>query len=184
MISWPWVQIARSFVKVAIYWHPNSFECSILLDTTTFSVWNRNSELRFIAVDLAVNNWSWLERIRLEALVDMAPVDKKARIYMLGDFMKGKDKVIHDPYGVSWINVKAKLNRSDNALFTFFLLFSITLSSLIRHSTVRSFVCRRIWTLFEFALNDSTLHAKIFTFTSMKSDFADLELRRVFFSFL
>lgn len=53
-------------------------------------------------MDLAVNNWSWLERIRLEALVDMAPEDKKARIYLLGDFMKGKDKVIHDPYGVSY----------------------------------------------------------------------------------
>lgn len=31
----------------------------------------------------------------------MAPADKKARLYMLGDFMKGKEKVLHDPYGVS-----------------------------------------------------------------------------------
>lgn len=31
----------------------------------------------------------------------MAPEDKKARIYMLGDFMKGRDKAIHDPFDVS-----------------------------------------------------------------------------------
>lgn len=32
----------------------------------------------------------------------MAPEGKKARLYNLADFNKGRDKVIHDPYGVSF----------------------------------------------------------------------------------
>lgn len=53
------------------------------------------------------------ERIRLEKLVDMAPIDKKARIYMLGDFMKGRDKVIADPFDVS--RSIGKTNRFNDA---------------------------------------------------------------------
>lgn len=34
----------------------------------------------------------------------MAPIDKKARLYMLGDFMKGREKVIQDPYDVSRVH--------------------------------------------------------------------------------
>lgn len=42
--------------------------------------------------------------LRLEALRQMAPADKKARLYMLGDFIKGTNKVIVDPYNVSRSN--------------------------------------------------------------------------------
>lgn len=38
---------------------------------------------------------------RLEALVEMAPIDKKARIHMLGDFIQGREKIIEDPFYVS-----------------------------------------------------------------------------------
>ena len=41
------------------------------------------------------------EYFRLQTLVDMAPEGKKARIYMLGDFIKGRVKAIVDPYDVS-----------------------------------------------------------------------------------
>lgn len=37
---------------------------------------------------------------RLETLVDMAPEGKKARIYMLGAFSKGRVKEIEDPLDV------------------------------------------------------------------------------------
>lgn len=51
--------------------------------------------------------WSYLTEIcifpqfRLATLVDMAPENKKARLYMLGDFIKGQNKEIKDPYNVS-----------------------------------------------------------------------------------
>jgi hypothetical protein len=38
---------------------------------------------------------------RLEALVEMAPIDKRARIHMLGDFIQGREKIIEDPFYVS-----------------------------------------------------------------------------------
>lgn len=40
---------------------------------------------------------------RLEALVEMAPIDKKARIHMLGEFIQGREKIIEDPIYVSLI---------------------------------------------------------------------------------
>lgn len=38
---------------------------------------------------------------RLKTLVEMAPIDKKARIHMLGEFIQGREKIIEDPYYVS-----------------------------------------------------------------------------------
>lgn len=46
----------------------------------------------------------------------MAPIDKKARIYMLGDFMKGRDKVIHDPFDVSSVECVGRLNSDTVSL--------------------------------------------------------------------
>lgn len=38
---------------------------------------------------------------RLAALVEMAPIDKKARLHMLGEFIQGREKIIEDPFYVS-----------------------------------------------------------------------------------
>ena len=33
-------------------------------------------------------------------LVEMAPEDKRARLHLIGDFIKGRQNVIKDPYDV------------------------------------------------------------------------------------
>ncbi|CRK86556.1 CLUMA_CG000200, isoform A [Clunio marinus] len=38
-----------------------------------------------------------MEPKQLASLVEMAPKDKKARLFMLGDFIKGRDKIICSP---------------------------------------------------------------------------------------
>lgn len=43
---------------------------------------------------------------RLKALVEMAPTDKKTRIFMIGDFLKGRDKIITDPFEVCQIQIR------------------------------------------------------------------------------
>jgi low molecular weight phosphotyrosine protein phosphatase len=37
---------------------------------------------------------------QLQKLVQLAPENKKARIYMVGDFIKGREKIIRDPTDV------------------------------------------------------------------------------------
>lgn len=93
------------------------------------------------------------DTFRLEDLVFMAPEGKKARLYNLADFNKGRDKVIHDPYGVSFTLISL-----GQTFDTFFSLVRMT------------------WTPFAFASSDFTLHVKIFTFVSMKRE-SDLEPR-------
>jgi hypothetical protein len=48
----------------------------------------------------------------------MAPEGKKARLYMLGDFMKGKQKVIEDPYEVSRATTIVRSNLDARILVT------------------------------------------------------------------
>lgn len=38
-----------------------------------------------------------MDNTNLIDLVEMAPMDKKARIHMIGDFIKGREKMVKDP---------------------------------------------------------------------------------------
>lgn len=82
----------------------------------------------------------------------MAPEGKKARLYMLGDFMKGRQKVIEDPYEVSV--ARSRWSHSLQLL-----------------------ACRKTSTAFATASSASTLHARTSTFKSTRRDSADLEPR-------
>lgn len=51
---------------------------------------------------LILLSFGFLTFYRGEELKRIAPDDKKAKIYMLGDFMKGRLKIIEDPFDVSF----------------------------------------------------------------------------------
>ncbi|CAG9797017.1 unnamed protein product [Chironomus riparius] len=40
----------------------------------------------------------YMEPSQLEPLLEMAPIDKKSRLHMLGDFIQGREKNIEDPF--------------------------------------------------------------------------------------
>lgn len=45
-------------------------------------------------------HYAYFRHERLVTLVEMAPEDKRARLHMIGDFIKGRQNVIKDPYDV------------------------------------------------------------------------------------
>lgn len=45
-----------------------------------------------------------MDNEQLVRLVELAPIDKKARIHTLGEFIKGRQKDIKDPYFVRILN--------------------------------------------------------------------------------
>lgn len=45
-----------------------------------------------------------MDNTNLLALVEMAPEDKKARLHAIGDFIKGREKNVKDPFFDKGIN--------------------------------------------------------------------------------